>query len=124
MTVNEKEILAVLDTIKQDLSRWNQATFASNCGTTMCFAGFAAIRNGYTIDEFGAFVNPAGEPVWGDEFEDKIAEMLGLSPNQAQRIFYYFPENWFPEDRDPTGPELFDLLRDRVFEVTGIEEGK
>lgn len=112
MTVNHLLVQETLGAIERDPDRWSQASFASSCGTTMCFAGWALHLSGYTADQ-GFFYDQRGRLV--NDVEDAAREVLGFDDEQAHMVFFYFPEN---HTDDQSKGNLFSMLRDRVLAVT------
>lgn len=103
--LNEPLIAAVFEQISAHPDSWDQSEWAQTshtCGTTACFAGWAAQLNGHTRllwtnyashddldDEDGLKVAinlevDTGEHVRIDEF---AARVLGLTPDEATRVF-------------------------------------
>lgn len=72
----------------------------ASCGTTMCFAGHAAVQAGYELrwEEYTDYDDAKGE--WyvagytatyttdGQEIEDVAREALGFTRRQAHGVFY------------------------------------
>jgi hypothetical protein len=104
---------AVIDRIEAEPERWDQGSWgdiretaeeAEACGTTNCFAGHAVIIAGvmkmqvfkdvwrYDDEEHTSmeirWLNEAGEE--DDEVADKAREVLGLTRDEADSIFYLF----------------------------------
>lgn len=89
--------------IKKNPEKHNQADFINNtqCGTTMCFAGHAAVLSGaeFPKDPFDAhwFLTPDGKLTEKDEhgarkgiyIETYAKDILGMSYDEAQFIFYH-----------------------------------
>lgn len=118
MTVDHFLVQETLDAIERDPERWSQTTFASFCGTTMCFAGWALHLSGYTVNA-GVFHDPQGRLV--DDVEEAARKVLGFDDEQAHRIFFFFPENHV-KDPYPLKEKLFSMLRERVLAVTKEEK--
>jgi hypothetical protein len=102
-----------LDAIERDPERWSQDSFASACGTTMCFAGWALHLSGYTTSQ-GIFYDPQGHLI--REVEEAARKVLGFDDEQAHQVFFYFPENHL--DSPASKEKLFSMLRERVLTVT------
>ena len=123
--MNKPLILATLDTIEANLPRWLQDTFAdtSSCGTTACFAGWALINSGYTLDEQANFVGPHGSLVDMRDIEPLARQLLGFNYTQSDRIFYWFPEDHMPElGRLVTKQDEFEVFKVHALRACGITE--
>lgn len=60
------------------------------CGTTACFAGHAAVANGYWLLTSTDCAKPKGEESWKDRIsiEEAGRRALGLTTEQADDLFY------------------------------------
>lgn len=112
LSKREKEVMAIRsrinDVLKRitkenlDMKSWGQINPANaSCGTTMCFAGHAAVAGGKTLKwepwESEQFVNGKYETVtnWradyttdGELIEDFAQSWLGLDDREVGRIFF------------------------------------
>ena len=132
MTVNSELVLKTLDTVKENLDRWDQESFVDNagCGTTHCFGGWALVNSGYGVTKGGGFTLPNSPDIilYGRSIEEAAREVLGLTQEQAEEVFFWFPSERtidpFMKDSTPQGD--FKAFRAHVLEVTGItdEESK
>lgn len=92
-----------LEYIEEHPDEWNQDSWAerrSGCGTTMCVAGTAAYLSGanlvWTAGGAGdiSFVEATScrtEDGLYHDIEDYATDLLGLTPGQANAIFYSNP---------------------------------
>lgn len=89
--VNVDLIHRTLDRIEAEPDRWSQEYFANKtpCGTTMCFAGHALIKAGYTLDGETFFGPKTGwtVPCVGEA----AGHVLGLNRQQSDSLFYWIP---------------------------------
>jgi hypothetical protein len=72
-------------------SEWDQRFWIreESCGTVACVAGHIALNNGgkpFTDDSWGAFVRLNGVE---RRVSEVAAETLGITPDQAEVLFYY-----------------------------------
>jgi hypothetical protein len=99
----EREVMANIERIEQVLSQITEENLGmgdwarkASCGTTMCFAGHAAVLAGESIDwRLSEFPDDhGGDQYWAarvqsGRFIDEVAEeWLELTPWQAHQIFY------------------------------------
>ena len=122
--INEDLIRRVVAAIEAQPHKWDQGQFVggaawngadpSECGTTFCFAGWALyLENRLAFDPTMGLValDAHGKPA---SFDAVAQDLLGLTPWQAGRIFYYVVSNG---DEDVT----LDELKGRIFAITGVE---
>lgn len=113
MTINEPLIRQIVAEIERDEARWDQKNWAlqSSCGTTYCFAGWAALLSGYIVERPGhePILTKAGVCAAGGEsvigpliawygnaainrwypFGEVSRSLLGLTLEQADCLFHY-----------------------------------
>jgi hypothetical protein len=105
------KVYAVLDQIEADPEHWDQTQWSSiaECGTTMCFAGWACKMEGLTLGVevkphlFDARVALAD----GKDISDTARVILGLTDEEATNLFIcttyssdeFILSNGSPEDR-------------------------
>jgi hypothetical protein len=96
--------LQVMAAIEAEPRRWNQNLVVGmrKCGTTYCYAGWALKLSGDALDS-----------QYANYWETRAREVLGLTTEQGDRIFYYMGSDY----KHPT----FNELVDRVMDVTGID---
>lgn len=92
----------LLTTIKRialdDPDHFDMEMFADDCGTTCCIAGFGVkIANPERFTELKRMQPPPGSSTnqWLEDrkrWEAAGAEAIGISKEQAERLFYY--ESW------------------------------
>lgn len=129
--MNRELVLKTLDLIERDLAHWDQEQFVQNCGTTMCFGGWALHLSGYAPVQSWSdvgFEAPDGRKIhFSYDIEDAAQQVLGFDDDQAYQVFYWQPEDHFglDEDSEVTGTreEWFEKFRDHVLAVTEIKEG-
>jgi hypothetical protein len=81
--MNEQIVEDALADIAMNPDGHNQRQYA--CGTTMCLAGFIAVRAGYTIDyRAGLAVSPDGEP---ESIFWVASEAAGMTEPEAAQMF-------------------------------------
>ena len=103
------------------LSEWRQAFWFTKtaCGTACCLAGKQMILEGFEpvfyFSELGSFaMSPEGEVV---AVEDAAQEMLGLTDNEADELFY--GGNTLKDVE-----EIIDRLIDGTFDIDAIAEAR
>jgi hypothetical protein len=106
--VNEAFLREVLAFIELHQDRWDQRVWAEerSCGTTHCLAGWAV-----TLAEAGTQDTDAVH-----DFAVEAARLLGLSAEQAAKLFFWYPRYSFGESH-----ATFAEMCQRVQEVTGVE---
>lgn len=116
--MNKPLIMDTLKLIEENPGRWDQDAFSdkTDCGTTMCFGGWALALSGYTLDEQAHFHTPHGHRMSWLRVEDTAQDLLGLSDDQVESIFYFFP------DSELDKAEQFKQFKDHVLAVTGIAD--
>lgn len=125
-TKNKALAQATLDAIEKDLEHWNQSDWSwvpggNICNTTHCFAGYAALQAGakFSAKGFLAGKNNGWRTKSGHRIEfisEFAARKLGLTPAEADSIFFYI-HNY---DVEPSRPVTFEDLKQRVSEVFGL----
>lgn len=101
--VNADLMRQTVDTIRENQDRWDQRQWIDlidaddpACGTTLCFAGFAACLTGAEFVPVGQYNDGSYYQLarvltddGGEELvSDRAARDLGLDYRQADRIFY------------------------------------
>lgn len=140
--MNEDLVRKTWDYIKLNPDKWDQDTWVAGedgkgCGTTGCFAGTALMLEGYRpikvsrrepfdrkVRDYWDMVSPTGEHIENDEIGDVARDELGLSWDQADRIFYYFTKEELHEGvLLPIGdrPVTLEEFQARLEEVTGLD---
>lgn len=132
--MNRELVLKTLDKIEGDLAHWDQEQYVQDCGTTMCFGGWALHLSGHTavkgswID--GAhFKTPDGTALtFASEIEGSAQEVLGFDDKQMHQVFFWHPEDhfWDDETEEMTGTreDWFAKFKEHVLAVTGIKGAK
>lgn len=119
MNKNPELLRNTMATILENRDKHNQGTWISVkyaddstyeepniCGTTMCFAGFAAVEAGaesptvsYLLQNDEWWIKPDGSVGTDDDYWDSgdvvrvnrwAGEKLGMNPYEREYIFYYF----------------------------------
>ncbi len=134
---NEPLFRKILTMIKHAKSLWNQETFRQNsygssCGTTCCIAGWAVtLTHGEYVpitDQespySGTWVLPGGYGNFNMETEGK--NLLGLTWNEVDKIFYYITDDSVLVETDEDGyetspPVTYNQMVYRIMEVTGLD---
>ena len=89
------EMWAILEYIEEHESEWDQSAWAfrhPTCGTTLCFAGFAVTRAGYTLMwgslPHASFCADLSAEQPEDEWIEVVARrVLRLNESEAERLF-------------------------------------
>lgn len=111
MAGNLELLKATWEFIKKNPSKHQQSDFINNtqCGTTMCFAGHAAVLSGAEFptdpQDSSWFLTPEGKLTekneWGQRdgiyIEQYAMDVLGMSYDEAQFIFYHTSNSGFAE---------------------------
>ena len=128
---NRELVEKVLDHIGQDLEHWDQEEYVQDCGTTMCFAGWALHLSGYTAvkgsrTDGAHFKTPDGTALtFAYEIQNKAMEALGFDDDQVERVFCWHAEDhfWDVETGEMTGTreDWFAKFKEHVLAVTGIK---
>jgi hypothetical protein len=87
---NMDKLYAVLDQIEADPEHWNQVQWseATECGTTMCFAGWACKMEGLKLQAETDSSRLARAYLANGEFIEYVAqEILGLADDEAYSLF-------------------------------------
>lgn len=124
MERNAELFFAVADAIEREPHRYDQGDWFDHweplsempppaCGTTACIAGWA-IACGRHSGSLKAAATEWNEAVDQDYPEDEAAELLGLAPHDADRLFH---SHWRPHD----GLSVPDALR-KVGEGAAVED--
>lgn len=68
---------------------WDQTTMLNACGTACCFAGWTLIEAGWSIQRTEPYADFVRDTVVLNPIDIlyEAASALGLSPNQARRLF-------------------------------------
>lgn len=90
------KLTKLIGTIRANLSRWDQRTFAgppvNECGTTHCAAGFQAVEDGCTVEVVGTGPYSYVEFFRGNRGVDcahEAQESLDLTDAEADAMFYF-----------------------------------
>jgi hypothetical protein len=74
---------------------WNQEFWGEQreCGTAYCMAGWTCVLEGHqmkwkVVDAYESPFKEATQLVTGEDIDTKAAEILGLSEDYADRLFY------------------------------------
>jgi hypothetical protein len=87
---NMDKLYAVLDRIEADPEHWNQSSWSGlgECGTTMCFAGWACKLEGLKLAvEVDGGTADRGSLASGRAISTTAEEILGLTSNEAYNLF-------------------------------------
>lgn len=112
---NMDKIYAVLDQIEADPEHWDQTNWSlvTECGTTMCFAGWACKMEGLTL---GIEVKPGSYTASvsladGRDISDAAELILGLTWQEARSLFvetiYGDDESTLRNDRQDHREQMF-----------------
>lgn len=84
-TLNVPLLRKTLEHIEAHPEEHDQCTWRSPCGSTMCFAGHAAVINGAAMVGEAVVLTPEGDerPV-----STYAAKILGLTCGEAEELFY------------------------------------
>lgn len=116
MEINKDLAGRTLDRIIANPLEWGQANF---CGSTFCYAGHALLIKGYKVNGWGNFVDDDG---YGLHVGFLARQELGLTGQQADDIFYYFPEEELADQGQSWSMgKALRLMINRVAEVTGLD---
>jgi hypothetical protein len=93
---NHDLFIDVLARVERDPAAWNQGTWGysdSQCGTVACFAGHAVVESGVPhswqeVAVDGGSVYRVLRPDSGLHVRDQAQRLLGLTHDQASRLFY------------------------------------
>jgi len=95
-TLNIALLNKTLDAIVADPESWDQRDFL--CGTKMCLAGHALIQSGEYKIQGNQFVNlDTDKAVSAEEVGE---ELLGLTYEQTEALFYLIPGSTDDEGND------------------------
>jgi hypothetical protein len=88
--VNVELLEKVMTFIKDHPDRHNQAVWATECGTSACFAGWTILLSGGQYERLREYGN-YGFTLNGELVspEERAAEMLGISREDAAAMFLY-----------------------------------
>jgi hypothetical protein len=104
---NMGKVYAVLDRIEADPEHWDQGKWSQikECGTAMCFAGWACKLEGLTLAiEQQPVTNrfAENELANGDEIEATAVRILGITWDEAYELFVETLSYGEDDDRDET----------------------
>lgn len=135
MALNEALVRATVAHLRDTNTQWSQDQFgaASECGTSACFGGWAMILSGqYKVRGFEGWETSMDVPLplSSGQIHNHARDVLGLTEDQAQEIFYFFPYDQmdfegfdYENVPEPQWRErALELMVARVAEVTGVRD--
>lgn len=133
MALNEALVRATVAHLRDTNTLWAQDQFgmSSECGTSACFGGWAMILSGqYKVRGFEDWTDLKGREIDGTALHGCARNVLGLTEDQAQEIFYFFPydqmdSEGFDYENTPESEwreRALELMVARVAEVTGVKD--
>lgn len=83
MKPNAELAYKVLDHIDADPKSWDQGLWVrkTDCGTVACFAGWAVLLSGATVEEFDGEITDGPAELIGLDVPTAADRLLGISPN-------------------------------------------
>lgn len=126
---DHKLVADVLSAIEGDLYRWDQREYVNDCGTQMCFGGWALYLRGYQpvlCGQRNTFRSPNGDVIeYASDVEGEAADILGFDDNAAFQVFHWQPDDHFDCDPEelPSKDVQFEAFKAHVLAVTSTEGG-
>lgn len=121
---NMDKIYAVLDQIEADPEHWDQTNWSkvTECGTTLCFAGWACKMEGLrlAIEVHDSASADDADLANGERIEDRATAILGLTGDEAYDLFIATLMHGYRLDDETDSERQFRHLHNVKVEVAKI----